>query len=217
MPPKEGGTAPAPAEKKPAGKAPAKTAAKKNKKTKKTRRGFGKKPTRKGTFSSCIYKVLKMCHFKAGMSNNAMSIMNSFVNDIFERIAGEASKLMAYNKRSTMSCRDIQTSVQLILPGQLAKYAVSKGILAVTSHAPFNRLRVCTLNESKQPLLAPPSQLLQPQNNNNKSKTAFLLSYNNIAKFPDWLADLKGIAAITGNMIYTIHFKHMHHDAYMNP
>ncbi|TPX78190.1 hypothetical protein CcCBS67573_g00500 [Chytriomyces confervae] len=137
MPPKEGGTATAPAEKKPAGKAPAKTAAKKTKKIKKTRRGFGKKPRRgfgkKWIYSSCIYKVLKQCHFWAGMSYNAMSIMNSFVNDIFERIAGEASKLMAYNKRSTMSCRDIQASVQLILPGRLAKDAVSEGILAVTS------------------------------------------------------------------------------------
>ncbi|KAJ3224143.1 hypothetical protein HDU81_008725, partial [Chytriomyces hyalinus] len=52
---------------------------------------------------------------------------------------------------------------------------------------------------------------------NNKSKTAFLLSYDNIAKFPDWLADLKGIAAITGNTIYTVHFEHMRHDAYANP
>jgi ribosomal protein L13E len=29
----------------------------------------------------------------------AMSIMNSFVNDLFERIAAEASKLTHYNKR----------------------------------------------------------------------------------------------------------------------
>ena len=29
--------------------------------------------------------------------------MNSFVNDIFERIAGEASRLGHYNKRKTIS------------------------------------------------------------------------------------------------------------------
>jgi hypothetical protein len=39
-----------------------------------------------------------------------MSILNSFVNDIFERVAGEASKLAAYNKKSTISSREIQTS-----------------------------------------------------------------------------------------------------------
>ncbi|KAI8618369.1 histone-fold-containing protein [Chytriomyces sp. MP71] len=129
MPPKEGGKAPA--EKKPAGKAPAKTAAKK------TKEGGAKKKkaTRKETYSSYVYKVLKQqVHPETGISNKAMSIMNSFVNDIFERIAGEASKLAAYNKRSTISSREIQTSVRLILPGELAKHAVSEGTKAVTKY-----------------------------------------------------------------------------------
>ena len=78
-------------------------------------------------------------------------ILNSFVNDIFERIgestwdafvcaeltvfvasAGEASKLASYNKRSTISSREIQTSVRLILPGELSKHAISEGTKAVT-------------------------------------------------------------------------------------
>ncbi|CAH2018568.1 unnamed protein product [Acanthoscelides obtectus] len=36
-----------------------------------------------------------------------MSIMNSFVNDIFERIAAEASRLAHYNKRATITSREI--------------------------------------------------------------------------------------------------------------
>ncbi|CAD0203470.1 unnamed protein product [Chrysodeixis includens] len=36
--------------------------------------------------------------------------MNSFVNDIFERIAAEASRLAHYNKRSTITSREVQTS-----------------------------------------------------------------------------------------------------------
>ena len=63
-----------------------------------------------------------------------MSIMNSFVNDVFERIAAEASRLAHYNKRSTISSREIQTSVRLILPGELAKHAVSEGTKAVTKY-----------------------------------------------------------------------------------
>ncbi|KAH9276734.1 histone H2B.1 [Batrachochytrium salamandrivorans] len=115
------------AAKKPAGKAPAKTAEKKTKDTSKL-----KKKTRKETYSTYIYKVLKQVHPDTGISNKAMSIMNSFVNDIFERIAGEASKLASYNKRSTISSREVQTSVRLILPGELAKHAVSEGTKAVT-------------------------------------------------------------------------------------
>ncbi|KAF1956568.1 histone-fold-containing protein [Byssothecium circinans] len=134
MPPKAqktpttGGKAPAgkaPAEKKEAGK---KTAAPTGEKKKRTK-------TRKETYSSYIYKVLKQVHPDTGISNRAMSILNSFVNDIFERVATEASKLAAYNKKSTISSREIQTSVRLILPGELAKHAVSEGTKAVTKYS----------------------------------------------------------------------------------
>lgn len=70
-----------------------------------------RKKTRKETYSSYIYKgestlhpclprpaltvpastVLKQVHPDTGISNKAMAILNSFVNDIFERIATEAS------------------------------------------------------------------------------------------------------------------------------
>lgn len=38
-----------------------------------------------------IIVVLKQVHPDTGISNKAMAILNSFVNDIFERIATEAS------------------------------------------------------------------------------------------------------------------------------
>ncbi|KAI4526697.1 histone-fold-containing protein [Schizophyllum commune] len=91
-----------------------------------------RKKTRKETYSSYIYKVLKQVHPDTGISNKAMAILNSFVNDIFERIATEASKLAAYSKKSTISSREIQTSVRLILPGELAKHAISEGTKSVT-------------------------------------------------------------------------------------
>jgi histone H3/H4 len=59
------------------------------------------------------FPVLKQVHPDTGISNRAMSILNSFVNDIFERVATEASKLAAYNKKSTISSREIQTSYVL--------------------------------------------------------------------------------------------------------
>ncbi|KAK1826871.1 putative histone H2B [Podospora conica] len=133
MPPKS-------ADKKPAAKAPvaSKAPEKKDAAGKKTAAtGEKKKRTkaRKETYSSYIYKVLKQVHPDTGISNRAMSILNSFVNDIFERVATEASKLAAYNKKSTISSREIQTSVRLILPGELAKHAVSEGTKAVTKYS----------------------------------------------------------------------------------
>jgi histone H2B len=121
----------------PAGKAPASDKPKEAGKKAAAAPGDKKKRSkaRKETYSSYIYKVLKQVHPDTGISNRAMSILNSFVNDIFERVATEASKLAAYNKKSTISSREIQTSVRLILPGELAKHAVSEGTKAVTKYS----------------------------------------------------------------------------------
>ena len=102
---------------------------------KKTVKGGAKKSSKKKveTYKIYIYKVLKQVHPDTGISSKAMSIMNSFINDIFEKIATEAAKLARYNKKPTVTSREIQTSVRLILPGELAKHAVSEGTKAVTS------------------------------------------------------------------------------------
>ena len=89
---------------------------------------------RKESYSIYIYKVMKQVHPDTGISSRAMGIMNSFVNDVFERVAGEASRLANYNKKSTISSREIQTAVRLLLPGELAKHAVSEGTKAVTKY-----------------------------------------------------------------------------------
>ncbi|XP_064176300.1 histone H2B-like [Anguilla rostrata] len=106
-------------------KAVTKTAAKGGKKRRKSR---------KESYAIYVYKVLKQVHPDTGISSKAMGIMNSFVNDIFERIAGESSRLAHYNKRSTITSREIQTAVRLLLPGELAKHAVSEGTKAVTKY-----------------------------------------------------------------------------------
>ncbi|RUS24777.1 histone H2B [Jimgerdemannia flammicorona] len=112
---------------------PPKSAEKKEKKAK-AEGGKSKKKTHKETYSSYIYKVLKQVHSDTGISNKAMSILNSFVNDIFKHITTEASKLATYNKKSTISSCEIQTAVHLILPGELAKHAISKGTKAITKY-----------------------------------------------------------------------------------
>ncbi|CAK9206116.1 hypothetical protein BDL97_15G055100 [Sphagnum fallax] len=95
----------------------------------------GKKKKRAKSIESYkmyIYKVLKQVHPDTGISSKAMGIMNSFINDIFEKLAQEAARLARYNKKPTITSREIQTAVRLILPGELAKHAVSEGTKAVT-------------------------------------------------------------------------------------
>jgi histone H2B len=91
--------------------------------------------TRHETFSVYIYKVLKQVHNDTGVSKKSMAIMNSFINDIFERIALEASKLVRYNKKHTLSAREVQSAVKLLLPGELAKHAIIEGAKAVNKFA----------------------------------------------------------------------------------
>ena len=86
------------------------------------------------SYSMYVYKVLKQVHPDTSISSKAMGIMNSFVNDIFECIAGEASCLAHYNKDSTTTSREIQTAVCLLLPGELVKHAMSKGTKVVTKY-----------------------------------------------------------------------------------
>ncbi|KAJ8396972.1 hypothetical protein AAFF_G00012950 [Aldrovandia affinis] len=117
---------------------PAKAAPKKGSKKAVTKTpgktGKKRRKTRKESYAIYVYKVLKQVHPDTGISSKAMGIMNSFVNDIFERIAGESSRLAHYNKRSTITSREIQTAVRLLLPGELAKHAVSEGTKAVTKY-----------------------------------------------------------------------------------
>ena len=93
-----------------------------------------RKRRRRESYSTYIHAVLKQVHPDVGISTKSMSIMNSFVNDIFERIAGEAQRLAHSNRKQTISSREIQTSVRLLLPGELAKHAVSEGTKAVTKY-----------------------------------------------------------------------------------
>merc|ERR1712184_130165 len=57
-----------------------------------------KKRSPKQSFSSYIYKVLKQVHPDTGISKKGMSIMNSFINDIFEKTAQEAGELVQHNE-----------------------------------------------------------------------------------------------------------------------
>lgn len=112
---------------------------------KRRRSAVGKPRNRKRAYSSYstyIYRVLKQVHPNTGISNKAMAIVNAFVVDMMERIAVEAGRLAKYNRRNTIASREVQTAARLVLPGELAKHAVSEGTKAVTKYnAHYDQLR----------------------------------------------------------------------------
>jgi len=111
------------------------------------------------TYSTYIHKVLKQVHPDAGISKKGMDVMNSFISDIFERIASEAGKLARYNGTKTLSSREIQTAVRLALPGELARHAVSEGTKAVTKYtASVEEANAMKPSKEKKPKAVAPKE-----------------------------------------------------------
>ncbi len=73
---------------------------------------MGKRRTE--TYNIYIYKVLKQVHPEMGVSKKAMAVLNSFVNDLFDRICAEAGKCAGYAGRSTLGAREVQAATALV-------------------------------------------------------------------------------------------------------
>jgi histone H2B len=93
-----------------------------------------KKKRNNDGFGSYIFKVLKAVHPEIGISKKSVTIMDNMMEDLFEKISLEASKLAKSNKRQTISAREIQTAVRLVLPGELCKHAITEGSKAITKY-----------------------------------------------------------------------------------
>ena len=80
-----------------------------------------------GTAITTISHVLLPISLHKGMSlsRDSVNILDSFVKDMFERIAEEAGRLARNNKRRTITHEDIEAAVRLLLPGDLRKYAIN--------------------------------------------------------------------------------------------
>lgn len=79
-----------------------------------------------------ISNVLIEVHPDLGISKEGTATMNSFINEIFESIATEAGKLAEANARTSLTSREIQTTVRVFIPGELSESSVSEGTKAVT-------------------------------------------------------------------------------------
>ena len=82
-------------------------------------------------YNTYCFRVLKGIHAEIGITKKSMSIMNAFMEDMFEKIASEAAQLVKFQKKRTIGSKDIQTAVKLVVPGELAKHSVSEGTKAL--------------------------------------------------------------------------------------
>jgi len=92
-----------------------------------------RKPKR--SWSIYIKRALKQVNKDLSLSSKSMKVINSYVTDLFERIASEAAVLVRANKKRTLGSAEIQTAVRLVLPAELAKHAMAEGTKAVKATA----------------------------------------------------------------------------------
>ncbi|XP_004412275.1 PREDICTED: histone H2B type W-T-like [Odobenus rosmarus divergens] len=95
------------------------------------RRQCRRRCRRPNSFAAYFPRVLKQVHEGLSLSQKTVSILDSFVKDMFERIADEASRLARSSKCSTITTREIQTAVRLLLPGEIGKHAESEATKAI--------------------------------------------------------------------------------------
>ncbi|KAL1558189.1 histone H2B [Salvia divinorum] len=88
-------------------------------------------------YRTYLFRVMKQVHPEMGMSGKAMTILNNLMVDMFERLAEEAARLQKYTGRRTLSSREIQGAVKLVLPGELGKHAIAEGTKAVTNYVSY--------------------------------------------------------------------------------
>ncbi|KAG3272557.1 histone H2B-like [Ictidomys tridecemlineatus] len=88
------------------------------------------------SFATYFPRVLKHIHLGLSLSRSSVSVLDFFVQDMFQRITSEACHLAGQNHRSTITSRDIQTAVRLLLPGEIGKHAVYEATRALSrSHS----------------------------------------------------------------------------------
>lgn len=99
-------------------------------------------------FNTYITKVLKNIDPDTGISTRAtMPLLNDMIIFIIDKVAEQCSELNRHIGHKTVTSLTIQNAVRLILPGELAKYAVAEGTKAVTKYN-----AVMASNASTQPV-----------------------------------------------------------------
>lgn len=93
---------------------------------------------RQNSFAIYFSRVLKNVHVGLSLSQRSVSVLDSFVKDMFERITSEASFLVRRSRSSTINSREIQTAVRLLLTGELCKHAVTEGTMAMVRYISNN-------------------------------------------------------------------------------
>ena len=91
-----------------------------------------KKEDRLQNFKSYLFRILKKDEpEEAGISKDAMNMMNSILLQVYRKVTFNVAQL---NMGETMTGKDIQTAVKLCIPGELGKHAMQEATTALMKY-----------------------------------------------------------------------------------
>ena len=62
-----------------------------------------------------------------GISKNAITTLNEMLIDSYSDILTEARQMMLYSKKQTLTSKECESAVKLLIPGELGKNAINEG------------------------------------------------------------------------------------------
>ena len=74
-----------------------------------------------------IFRVLKEAAPEYGISKNAINMLNEVLLDSYDQILNEARNMMIFSKKQTLSSKECESAVKLLIPGELGKCATKEG------------------------------------------------------------------------------------------
>lgn len=92
-----------------------------------------KKKARKSEsgFGSYIHKVAKQVHPDLQVSRKAMTAAASLLDSAMANLTKNGVVVASASKKGTLSARHIQSATRIVIPGEMARHAVSEGSKAV--------------------------------------------------------------------------------------
>lgn len=109
------------------------------------------------SYKTYIYKVLKDNEIikieGLGINKEGMSVVDSFMTDIFWRVCSEADRFTRVNNKKTLSDKAVKSAVRMVLPGELRKHAEKQAEAAVTKYKTYdddNKDRPLKKGQTKQ-------------------------------------------------------------------
>lgn len=90
---------------------------------------------RKQSWSLYLRKIQKQFFINEfRISRAALDVMEDMMNHVFRMIATEAHHLVQITKRRTLTARDIETAVKLIIPGGLGTTAICHALKSIRNY-----------------------------------------------------------------------------------